>query len=350
MIATPWVLATLVLAQDPAPLAPSKPAEPERQFDFWIGEWSVQNRALQKDGSWVDAGTSVARIRPILGGTAILEEWDGRTGYHQRTFGISVRYFDPATGRWVIGLNWPNAQAAGFSRMEGSFRHGRAEFFPPSAFGGKPPRATRFTFSDALPETCRWDMATPVAGGGWKTSWIMEFSRTKSVIATRADGEPIGTVPEKCVCATEEARQFDRFVGAWSGSGRSHEEGGAKAVRATLRVSSTNRGCATLCFLDVQRGARVDRSFEAWAWQAQRGCWEAQALDDRAPRLDVLIGGFDGDLGEFVRTDAQRARLEQTRRVRYEVVDAATIRLRRERTSDGGATWSPVLELDFTRS
>ncbi|MHC4381010.1 MAG: hypothetical protein ACYSU1_07965, partial [Planctomycetota bacterium] len=34
-------------AQDPAPAV-----DPARQFDFWVGEWQVQNRHLQPDGTW----------------------------------------------------------------------------------------------------------------------------------------------------------------------------------------------------------------------------------------------------------------------------------------------------------
>jgi hypothetical protein len=51
----------------------------ERDLDFWVGEWKVQNRMLQAKG-WIDAGVAKARIRPILGGMAILEEWNGESG------------------------------------------------------------------------------------------------------------------------------------------------------------------------------------------------------------------------------------------------------------------------------
>ena len=116
-------------------------------------------------------------------------------------------------------MNWPAPNFAGFSNMEGSFRHGRAEFFPPSAFDGRPPRAERFTFSDALPNSCRWDMATPVEGGAWRTVWIMEFSRTLGAAKTIAAGEPISKPPAECVCKAENAWQLDGIVGAWQGEG-----------------------------------------------------------------------------------------------------------------------------------
>jgi hypothetical protein len=45
------MISTLVLA---LLLVQAMPADPQRQFDFWIGEWTVQNRHIQPDGSWND--------------------------------------------------------------------------------------------------------------------------------------------------------------------------------------------------------------------------------------------------------------------------------------------------------
>lgn len=327
----------VLVGQDPA-----APDPRQREFDFWVGEWDVNNRRLGEAG-YRDAGKAKARIRPILGGAAILEEWDGQPGGHEHVFGISIRHYDPEKGRWVIALNWPNPRQAGFSHMEGSFRHGRAEFFPETAFQQTPPRATRFTFSDALADSVRWDMAQPVDGGGWKTTWIMEFSRTRSAADTIADGEPIreAPAPGDCVCRWPEARQFDRFVGAWSGT--------VGAARATLRVTSTNRGCATMCFLEVERptarGVARVRRFEAWAWNTAVKKWAARALDDVTPEFQVLAGGFDdAGVGAFVRTDRDGEILEQTRRVTYRLLDDGHLSLRHETSGDGGETWGTELE------
>ena len=71
----------------------------EREFDFWIGEWSVVNRDPTPNGGFEDRGTADARVRPILGGKALLEEWDGKTGKYADVFGISLRCFDPNTSK-----------------------------------------------------------------------------------------------------------------------------------------------------------------------------------------------------------------------------------------------------------
>ena len=47
-----------------------------REFDFWMGEWDVNLRIRQDDGSWLDAKRAKAHIFRVLDGKAILELWD----------------------------------------------------------------------------------------------------------------------------------------------------------------------------------------------------------------------------------------------------------------------------------
>ena len=59
----------------------------QRQFDFWIGQWTVsQNGAI--------AGAS--RIESILDGCGLLESWTGASG----TRGSSITAYDAARGCW----------------------------------------------------------------------------------------------------------------------------------------------------------------------------------------------------------------------------------------------------------
>lgn len=63
-------------------------SEDHRRFDFWIGEWQVEN----------PAGEVVGRnhIERILEGCALLERWQGGSGYH----GHSLNSWDPASDQW----------------------------------------------------------------------------------------------------------------------------------------------------------------------------------------------------------------------------------------------------------
>ena len=104
-----------------------------RQFDFWIGEWAVQNRHLQPDGEWRDGDVTRARITPVCGGRAVLEEWAGPFGGSFMN-GFSLRAWNPAAEQWALLLFWTTDGNSTFGQLTGTFRHGRGEFFtgPPA--------------------------------------------------------------------------------------------------------------------------------------------------------------------------------------------------------------------------
>lgn len=318
--------------------------DPRRQFDFWVGTWKVHNRSLDKNGRWVDAGTARARVRPILSGEAILEEWEGQTGARQKTFGISVRSYDPKRRAWEIQLCWPSPGNVGFGPMLGRFRHGRAEFFPPQAFAQETPRATRFTFSDALPDTCRWDMAMPVAGAGWRTTWIMEFSREQSAAATIAAGEPLRRAPTRPVCGTPAARQFDQLHGAWSGT--ASLAGHKPKLAASLRVSSSNRGCSTLGFLTLKAGeALVGEGFTAWAYNPKTKAWQGRSLRSGTAGFGHWSGNFTGPRRALLESRTAR----HWRRATYAWSSPTMLSVTQERSEDTGRSWQPELVLELEK-
>ena len=77
------------LAEDTAAPQPQPACDsPEhRQFDFWVGEWSVTQAGKT-------AGTN--HIERILDGCALLESWTGASGYR----GNSLNFYDTARKRW----------------------------------------------------------------------------------------------------------------------------------------------------------------------------------------------------------------------------------------------------------
>jgi hypothetical protein len=164
-----------VLLLIPANIISQTTAEKKRQFDFWIGEWDVNLRVMQKDKSWKDQHKSVARIYSILDGKAILELWsENQNGIN----GYSLRYYNPKKDKWELWLNWAGKNRSGTNGLEGSFRHGRGEFFIESKVDEKTTQISRYTFSDATPNSLRWDDGYSRDGGKtWSGNWIMEFSR-----------------------------------------------------------------------------------------------------------------------------------------------------------------------------
>jgi hypothetical protein len=58
-------------------------------FDFWVGEWTVTDRASGRI-----AGSNV--IEKVEGGCAITEHWNGKSG----GTGTSLNYYNPISGKW----------------------------------------------------------------------------------------------------------------------------------------------------------------------------------------------------------------------------------------------------------
>ena len=70
------------------PVTPNCSAEGYRAFDFWLGDWTVENT----DGGQLGTNT----ISRISHGCAVLEHWVSGSGIP----GQSLNHFDPATATW----------------------------------------------------------------------------------------------------------------------------------------------------------------------------------------------------------------------------------------------------------
>jgi hypothetical protein len=101
-------LASPVVAADAVPARCSKPEH--RQFDFWVGEWQVQNPEGDRAGE--------NSIKSILGGCVIEENWRGARGAN----GTSVNVYDATRGVWH--QTWVDDQG-GLLQLEGHAGDGR---------------------------------------------------------------------------------------------------------------------------------------------------------------------------------------------------------------------------------
>ena len=100
----------VTLAQTPpAPPPAGCPAEVRRQFDFWVGDWSVTVNGQH-------AGDN--RIDKILEGCALLENWSGTGGMS----GKSLNFYDPASEQWH--QTWIDDRG-GSLELDGKFADGR---------------------------------------------------------------------------------------------------------------------------------------------------------------------------------------------------------------------------------
>ncbi|MCR9202068.1 MAG: hypothetical protein NXI04_25780 [Planctomycetaceae bacterium] len=260
--------------------------EPERQFDFWLGDWSVRNAHRIAGDAWEYREDATVSVRSILGGRAIVEQWTEQEDGSLR--GFSLRTWDEQEKRWEIILNWHSGTPSGFSMMVGTFDGSDGKFFPP-----KPPSLVRFRFADATANSCRWEQALSDDGQKWLTNWVMEFSRTGPVGSYDAKTLPIATFPE--TGKFPGARQLDHLVGTWSGEAqRTLSDGSTETGQAQRRVTPVVDGLALLSLTSFSWG---EESVSVYTFDPSTGFWAVVGMHSSEPDCHWLVGALtDGRL------------------------------------------------------
>lgn len=155
----------LAVAAEPAPTtspAPACTAPEHRQFDFWLGSWTV------KTPEGKTAGTS--QISKASGSCAILEQWKGARG----TPGTSINFYDTETQHWH--QVWVGGDGT-ILKLEGEFKNGamvlEGESDDPKQVT---PVKNRITWT-LMPEgKVKQEWATSEDGQEWKTVFVGIYS------------------------------------------------------------------------------------------------------------------------------------------------------------------------------
>lgn len=151
-----------------------------RQFDFYIGDWDIEQRIRRADDGWIElpASTSVTRA---ASGCALVERWQGEvqffwTGMEMPAplHGLSVRAWDPSTDKWNI--HWLDSQNPVFGEpFSGRFTDGTGVFYHESDT-----RLARITFTNVTDTSLDWELAISTDGGErWRTLWTMAMTRKR---------------------------------------------------------------------------------------------------------------------------------------------------------------------------
>jgi hypothetical protein len=154
------------------------PSSSPRDFDFWMGSWSVRGRRLRERlagcQEWDNVeATSVAW--PLLDGFGNVDEF--RTDYQGGFVGMSLRLFDPATRMWSI--YWADSRSTGplDPPVVGFFSDGVGVFECDDVFDDRPIRV-RYMWSRVTTDHPRWEQAFSTdEGETWETNWINDFTR-----------------------------------------------------------------------------------------------------------------------------------------------------------------------------
>ena len=155
-----------------------------RAFDFWIGDWRIEQQILNADGTWL-AFDATSTVAPALDGCALVEHWEGRVQFFWEAMqhpepmkGLSVRAYDPQTQKWHI--HWMDTRTPHFGgAYAGNFDEGQGRFFreweTPQGI-----RTGRITFSDITVDSVKWELAVSTDEGlNWTTLWVMKMHRAQ---------------------------------------------------------------------------------------------------------------------------------------------------------------------------
>ena len=115
-----------------APCKLGDPASPYRQFDFWLGEWNVFDKAGNPVGT--------SRIERILNECVLLENWKGQGGGEGKSFNT----WNPGQKRWE--QFWVDAQGVPIF-FSGTLVQGEMRFRADGASRSGHKTVRRLTFS-----------------------------------------------------------------------------------------------------------------------------------------------------------------------------------------------------------
>ncbi|HWC64680.1 MAG TPA: hypothetical protein VG777_01255 [Thermoanaerobaculia bacterium] len=159
------LLAAAVITAAPAIAAAQSrcPAE-SSQFDFWAGEWSVEETG--------QPGKPVASSREekIAGGCALLESYEEPDGYS----GKSVNFYDPVLKKWR--QTWADS-AGNVSEFSGELRDGAMRFEGESHTASGERVYRRLTFTPLAEGSVRQRSEASLDGKTWKVNYDYRYVR-----------------------------------------------------------------------------------------------------------------------------------------------------------------------------
>ena len=148
----------------------AKPCEADpdfRKFDFWIGEWDVQQTGVPRAPQG-----AFSRVERILGGCVLLENWEpGGFGPSGKSFNI----YNKATKQWE--QFWSDASGR-ITHYKGVFRDDGALYYEADQFGTN--NKVRMTFFNQGPDQVRQLGHLSTDGGKtWSVSFDLTYIRKK---------------------------------------------------------------------------------------------------------------------------------------------------------------------------
>ncbi|HZY79377.1 MAG TPA: hypothetical protein VFE50_07640 [Cyclobacteriaceae bacterium] len=141
---------------------PCKEDPARRQFDFWVGEWDVYNKAGKLVGHSV--------VQNVSGECMILENWTSAGGNYE---GKSVNFYNAETKKWE--QHWVGSQGDVAINSNGEFKDGAMRFVRETKAQDGSVLLNHFDFYNLGPDKVRQHLETSKDNG---TTWVTSFDYT----------------------------------------------------------------------------------------------------------------------------------------------------------------------------
>ncbi len=139
---------------------------PEKQFDFWLGDWNVR---------WGDNQRGTNQVGKILDGRVIREKFDGNPGLSFR--GMSLSVYNARSERWQ--QTWVDTEG-NYWNFSGTFENERMVLATEAEIEGQKVML-RMVFYNITPDEFDWNWESSKDNGQtWQLRWQIHYERKKS--------------------------------------------------------------------------------------------------------------------------------------------------------------------------
>jgi hypothetical protein len=315
-------------------------------FDFLFGEWRVRHRRVQADtGKWVEFD-GTCNVRPLMGGSANLEEHvlNAPNGTYRA---VGLRAYDIKTGEWTI--RWLDGRYPSYPLdppVKGSFENSVGTFYSEYVANDKPMRV-RFLWSQITSNSARWEQATSSdAGKTWATNWIMEFQRAPA--PSRDIVKPIETAAKRI-----RPHDFDFLAGEWRVEHRYIRvaTGEWTDIAGTCDNRPLMDGWANMEEHWMNAPGDAYRALGLRAYDPKTEQWSIWWLDGRNPAGDIgppVTGRFENGVGTFFGDTTVNGKPMRVRFI-WSQITPASARWEQAYSADAGKTWQTNWTMNFRR-
>ena len=139
---------------------------PDKQFDFWLGDWNV---------TWDDNQQGTNQVSKILDGHVIQEKFDGNPGLSFR--GMSLSVYNARSERWQ--QTWVDTEG-NYWNFSGAFENERMILATEVEIEGQKVML-RMVFHNITPDEFDWNWeGSKDNGQTWQLRWQIHYKRKKS--------------------------------------------------------------------------------------------------------------------------------------------------------------------------